>query len=81
MTAARLTPTPAWLDRIRSTALYRYTMPPEPFAQVADDSAGHWISRQAVEPLAVEPMGDLLTAIARESVELRITPSLWPLHV
>ena len=66
----------AWLDRIRSAALYRYTMPSETFARVRDDSSGHWVSREPVAPLSVERMGDLLAAIARENVELRITRSL-----
>jgi uncharacterized protein DUF6886 len=65
-----------WLDRIRAMTLYRYTMPDASFAPAADDSSGHWISRQTVKPLAVEPVHDLLGAIVREGVELRITGSL-----
>lgn len=30
-----------WLERIRSTALYRYAMPPETF-ELLDANAGHW---------------------------------------
>ena len=30
-------------------------------------------------PLAVEPVGDLLAALATSGIELRITPSLIPL--
>lgn len=67
-----------WLDRIRTTALYRYTMPEEPF-ELMDATAGHWVARQVVTPLAVEPMGDLLAALAASDVELRITPALMPL--
>ena len=65
----------AWLDRIRATTLYRYTMPPETFEQ-GDESAGHWVSRAPVTPTAVERMDDLLGAIAQADVELRITGSL-----
>lgn len=65
----------AWLDRIRSTTLYRYEMPPATFGEI-DAIAGHWVSREAVEPLSVEPMGDLLGALVNAGVELRITPSL-----
>jgi hypothetical protein len=65
----------AWLERIRTTTLYRYTMPPETF-EPGDESAGHWISRQAVTPIAVERIDDLLGAIVKEDVELRITGSL-----
>jgi hypothetical protein len=65
----------AWLDRIRAMALYRYTMPPETF-EIGDEGAGHWLSRDTVTPLAVERIDDLLAAIAKEGVELRITGSL-----
>ena len=64
-----------WLERIRGTALYRYTMPREPFV-LNDATAGHYVSRQAVTPLAVEPVGDLLGALISAGVELRVTPSL-----
>lgn len=66
----------AWLERIRTTTLYRYTMPGAPFEQARDDSSGHYVTRETVEPLSVEPVGDLLDAIAAANVELRITPSL-----
>lgn len=64
-----------WLDRIRSTTLYRYEMPPETF-ELRDENAGHWVSHETVEPLSVEPIEDLLAAIAESGVELRITPRL-----
>lgn len=66
----------AWLDRIRTTTLYRYTMPPETFRTARGDESGHHVSEHAVTPLTVEAMPDLLAAIAAEQVELRITPSL-----
>lgn len=65
----------AWLDRVRSTTLFRYTMPDATFV-VNDDTAGHYVSRAAVVPLGVEPVGDLLAALAASNVELRITPTL-----
>jgi hypothetical protein len=65
----------AWLERIRSTALYRYSMPEETFV-LRDATGGHWVSREAVRPLYVEPVGDLLSALAAANVELRVTPSL-----
>ncbi|HEV2124841.1 MAG TPA: hypothetical protein VGW38_19000 [Chloroflexota bacterium] len=68
----------AWLERLRATALYRYTMPDASF-RLLDATAGHWVSRGTVEPLSVEPVGDLLTALAGADVELRITPALVPL--
>jgi hypothetical protein len=66
----------AWLDRIRSARLYRYTMPEENFEGARGDDSGHRISREAVTPLSVEPMPDLLAALVAENVELRIMPSL-----
>jgi hypothetical protein len=65
----------AWLDRLRATTLYRYTMPEAAFT-LNDATAGHWISRDPVVPLGIEPIGDLLAALASASVELRMTPSL-----
>ncbi len=65
----------AWLDRMRATTLYRYAMPPETFER-GDEGAGHWVSRSTTTPLSVEPIDDLLGAIAGEGVELRITGSL-----
>lgn len=64
-----------WLERVRSVALYRYTMPEEAF-ELMDASAGHWVSRRTVTPLVVEPMGDLLAALTGAEIELRITPAL-----
>lgn len=64
-----------WLDRIRATVLYCYELPSETFRQ-NDATAGHYISREPVTPLRVEPVGDLLAAVTAAGVELRITPSL-----
>ncbi|HEX5480313.1 MAG TPA: hypothetical protein VFY79_11405 [Dehalococcoidia bacterium] len=68
----------AWLDRIRSATLYCYEMPPATFV-LNDRNAGHYVSRQSVEPLRVEPLRDLLAALTDANVELRITPCLGPL--
>jgi hypothetical protein len=65
----------AWLERVRSTTLYRYTMPPETF-ETMDHDGGHWVSRVPVTPLAIEPMPDLLVALTQANVELRVMPSL-----
>jgi hypothetical protein len=67
-----------WLERIRSAHLYRYTMPEASFSP-AGHGGGHYVSREVVSPLAVEPMGDLLMAIIDAGVELRITPRLGPM--
>ena len=41
---------------------------------------GQWISDHPVEPLAVTPMEDLLDAHVEAGIELRIVPTLWPVH-
>jgi hypothetical protein len=66
-----------WLERLRTTALYRYALPAHTFEPLHDH--GLHVSRVAVEPLAREPIPDLLAAHAATGVELRVTPSLWPL--
>jgi len=68
-----------WLDRVRAVTLHRYTFTGGDFVPWADAS-GQWIADHAVEPIAVERVGDLLGAHAKAGVELRIVPSLWPLH-
>jgi hypothetical protein len=68
-----------WLERIRETTLFRYRMPAPGFV-LHDATAGHWVSREPVAPLAVEPVGELIAAIVDAGVELRITPlitDLW----
>lgn len=68
-----------WLQRIRETKLYVYTFEEEPFTQL-DGSAGYYVSLEETFPLRVEPVGDLLLAIAQSGTELRLTPSLVPLR-
>jgi hypothetical protein len=68
-----------WLDAIRNTNLWLYELRPMTFS-VIDEGAGNWVSAEAVAPLAVERVDDLLAALARRDVELRFTPSLWPLY-
>lgn len=69
----------AWLDRIRDAAVYRYALPASAFTPWPDAN-GQWIADQPVEPIAVEPVGDLLAAHVAAGIELRLVPSLWPLH-
>jgi hypothetical protein len=65
----------SWLERIRTTTLYRYAMPEDTF-RLNDATAGHWVSSEPVEPLSVEPVGDLLSAIVAAGGERRVTPRL-----
>jgi hypothetical protein len=68
----------AWLERLRRTELYAYRFASAGFVALQDH--GCHVTRETVTPLSVEPLGDLLTRLQEASVELRITPSLWPLR-
>jgi hypothetical protein len=64
-----------WLDRIRATTLFVYELDPQPFAPWPE-AEGQWISKEAVEPLSVRPVGDLLARHAEAGIELRLMPDL-----
>jgi hypothetical protein len=68
-----------WLDRLQATQLYRYYLPPHSFL-LKDACAGYYVSTEAVKPLRVEKMNDLLTELIAADVELRLMPSLWKLY-
>lgn len=67
----------AWLERLHTTRLYRYTMPADSFESLHD--AGMHVSRAIVEPLRVEPVGDLVEALLAVPIELRVCAELTPL--
>jgi hypothetical protein len=69
----------AWLERMRATELYVYRFDAAGFERWPG-ADGHWVSRTPQTPLAVKPVGDLLSLHAGAGIELRVTPSLWPLH-
>ena len=69
----------AWMPALRSGTLYQYTLPPATFAPV-DAGAEYYVSREAVTPLAMTTIRDLLAALLARGVELRVLPSLWPLR-
>ena len=66
-----------WLGRLKTTPIYRYAFQPDRFEDIGD--VGMWVSRATVRPLSVEPVGDLLAALAAADVELRVMPDLLPL--
>lgn len=68
----------AWLERLRTAVVYRYALPETPFTSMGHEG-GHWTAREPVTPLRVEPVGDLLAAIAAADVELRLMPRLGPM--
>lgn len=70
-----------WLDRLRAVHLYCYRLPGDTFApQGPHGGPGYYLSREPVVPLSVAPVGDLLARLSAAGIELRITPSLWPLR-
>jgi hypothetical protein len=44
------------------------------------EANGQWISATTVTPSSVTPMEDVLAAHLAAGIELRLVPSLWPLH-
>lgn len=74
----------AWLERLQSTRLYRYSMPVGNFAPgdkyEGADVARSWTSEYAVVPSRVDAVDDLLGAQAAKGVEIRILPWLWTLR-
>ncbi len=67
-----------WLESMRAARLYAYRLPPEPFERYSR-AAGYWVARDAVEPIAVEELCDLLARHAEAGIELRVVPRLLPL--
>jgi uncharacterized protein DUF6886 len=68
-----------WYARMRSADVYRYVFDPDGFVPW-EEANGQWITDREVVPISVEPVGDLVEAHERAGIELRLTPSLWPLH-
>jgi hypothetical protein len=68
----------AWLGRIRDARVFAYRLPPatfDPDPEVGD----YWLSREAVAPLEVVALGDLVELHAHAGIELRLIANLWPL--
>lgn len=68
-----------WLERLRSSRLFCYHMPPETF-ECIDECAGYFVSRVPVVPARVEVFDDPVAGMLKRGVELRFVPSLWPLR-
>jgi hypothetical protein len=51
----------SWLEGIREQTLFRYELPSISFQPTSDDWM--WVSKDPVEPIAIERMGDLLGAL------------------
>jgi hypothetical protein len=68
----------AWLERVMTTPIHRYALPPDTFESL--DDAGMWVSRREVEPVAMETLADLPAAMRQAQAELRVMESLTPLR-
>lgn len=68
-----------WLERLRACRLYCYELPPHSF-EPFDDNAGYYVSRAPVVPSRVSVVHDAVAQIASLQVDLRVLPSLRPLH-
>jgi hypothetical protein len=69
----------AWLVRAMTTRLFIYTLPSQSFVLV-DPVADYWTSDVAVSPITVSQVDSPLAELNQRPVELRLTPSLWPLY-
>jgi hypothetical protein len=67
-----------WLEAIREASVVAYRLLEETF-DPHPTVGGFWLSREAVEPLEVVELGDLLARHAEAGIELRLVPSLAPL--
>ncbi|AZN41848.1 DUF6886 family protein [Paenibacillus albus] len=69
----------AWLERLRTTVLYRYSFDEADF-ELYEANAGYYTATKEVKPVSVERMDNLLQWIVNAGVELRVTPSLQQLR-
>ena len=68
----------AWLERMRTTDVFAYRLPEASF-EPHPEVGGYWIGRETVEPLDVQPLGDLIQLHEDAAIELRVLENLWPL--
>lgn len=68
-----------WVERMRTTPVYRYVMPSETFEPV-DGDPWMWVSRETLVPERVELLGDLIEALEAADVEVRALHRLTPLR-
>jgi hypothetical protein len=67
-----------WLGAIREARVLAYRLPEESF-EPHPAVGGYWLSREAVAPLELVELGDLIARHAEAAIELRLVPSLAPL--
>jgi hypothetical protein len=66
-----------WLGRMQECRLYAYQLPYEAFRP--HEVGGYWIADEPVDAIGQVVIDDLVARHAGAGIELRITPSIWPL--
>ena len=64
----------SWFERLSRTTLFRYELPMQSFEDLRD--SGMWVPREEVQPICVDRIYDLPSALRRANVELRVVISL-----
>ncbi len=69
----------AWWEAMRTTRLYAYRLPAEPFRPFGEPEPHAHVATEPVEPLGPpEPVGDLIGCHAAAGIQLRLVDNLWP---
>jgi Family of unknown function (DUF6886) len=68
-----------WIERIEAAVLSVYELPSATFT-LCDESAGYWVSRQAVKPIRRTLVSDILGAIERHRAKFRVVDDLLPMQ-
>jgi hypothetical protein len=66
-----------WLERMQACRLYAYRLPTGAFRP--HEVGGYWVAGEPVEAIERVVVDDLLGRHAKARIELRVTPSIWPL--
>jgi hypothetical protein len=68
----------SWLATLRDARVFAYRLPQQTFEPYGR-AAGYFVSREAVEPVEVVELDDLIGRHVEAGIELRIVPELRPL--
>ena len=68
----------AWVERMRSTALYIYQFDPANF-YLQDACAGYYVSERIEAPIGKARIDDLFGALFKLGIEVRLVNNLWQL--